>query len=93
MATHIQQFFSNPLMQQGSVRTWTWKLGDRDFYWSFAVRPFQANMSVTLLRVDAISDNDANQVTDLVVRAQDTANPSTSFPGQLRFTAIKVWMA
>jgi hypothetical protein len=80
-------------MQTGSIRTWTWTHGDRDFYWSFCVRPFQANMSVTLLRVDARSDNDLNQVTDLVVRATDTSASPGLFPGQLRFTAIKVFMA
>jgi hypothetical protein len=80
-------------MQTAGIQRWTWTLGDRDFYWSFAVRPYQANMSVTLLRIDAVSDNDVNQVTDLFVRAADTSASPGLYPGQLRFTAIKVWMA
>ena len=90
MPVVVTQFWSNPMLQTAGVRKWTWKHGDRDFYWGFCVRPFQANMTAEVLNLVSESDNNLNQVTHLTVRAVDTGPEPGRFPGQLRFTAIKV---
>lgn len=94
MATVIQ-YWNNPgsCYQADGTVEWTWKLGDRDFYWGFSVRPYQANQKVQLDSVYAVSDNDNNQATHLVV----TVAPAPPGPNirpdttgtLLRFTAIK----
>jgi hypothetical protein len=90
MPAVVTQFWSDPVLQTGGTRVWTWALGDRDFYWGFSVRPYQANMTASILSTVSRSDNDLNQVTVLTVTAADTSPAPSSIPGQLRFTAIKV---
>jgi hypothetical protein len=95
MAT-VTQFWSDPgaCYQADSTVTWTWAYGDRDFFWSFAVRPFQANQMVTVNWTSSVSDNDVNQVTLLnvtVAAAPPGPNTRPDTTGTLlRFTAIKV---
>lgn len=86
MAT-VTQFWSNPVLQNTATGRWTWKLGDRDFYWGFSVRPFQANNTAEVTRLISSSDNDLNQVTILDVTVRGIGSPDV---GLLRFTAIKV---
>jgi hypothetical protein len=51
MAT-VTQFWTDPkpsLWQKfGTTVDWTWKYGDDQFYWAFAVRPLQANAAVSV---------------------------------------------
>jgi hypothetical protein len=79
----------------GTTLIWTWAHGDDAFYWGFAVRPLQDNVSVSVgSPITAISDNNHNQVTQLTV----TVGPGPTHRGPvnegegslLRFTAIKV---
>jgi len=86
MAT-VTQFWSNPVLRNTATARWTWKLGDRDFYWGFSVRPFQANNTAEVTRLISSSDNDLNQVTILDVTVRGIGSPDI---GLLRFTAIKV---
>jgi hypothetical protein len=86
MAT-VTQFFSNPVLQNAVNVRWRWKHGDRDFYWGFSVRPFQANNTAEVTRLISSSDNDLNQVTFLHVTVRGIESPDV---GLLRFTAIKV---
>jgi hypothetical protein len=98
MAT-TTQFWTDPkpsLWQKfGTTANWTWKYGDDQFFWAFAVRPLQANAAVSVQApLVAQSDNDMAQSTVITV----SAGPSPSFIGAvrpfegtlLRFTAIKV---
>ena len=73
---------SNPVLQQPGDVQWAWKHGDRDNYWGFAVRPFQANDECEIVRMWVTSDNDLRQTTHFVVRKSD------GDPGLLRFTAF-----
>ncbi len=57
----------NPVFQAAGEAAWNVTGGDRDNFWGFSVRPFQANDTVVLLRVAANSDNNLNQSTDLVI--------------------------
>jgi hypothetical protein len=70
--------------------TWTWgPIGDRDIYWGFSVRPFQANNTVEILRMVSTSDNNLEQTTELTVRIRGfDRDRSTS--GMIRFTALSV---
>lgn len=86
----VTQFFSNPVFQAGGTATWNVPLGDRDFYWGFAVRPFRADESA---RVDSVTAKSARndafiQSTDVVVTVGDSSGRSGGC--LLRFTAIKV---
>ncbi len=78
---------SNPVMQSTVTARWRWKQGDRDSYWGFSVRPFQANNTAEVTRLISSSDNDLNQVTILDVTVRGIESPDM---GLLRFTAIKV---
>jgi len=86
MAT-VTRFFSNPVLQNTATARWTWNFGDRDNYWGFSVRPFQANNTAEVTRVISSSDNNLNQVTILDVTVRGIGGPDV---GLLRFTAIKV---
>jgi hypothetical protein len=77
----------NPVLQNTVTARWTWSLGDRDSYWGFSVRPFQANNTAEVTRVISSSDNNLNQVTILDVTVRGIGSPDV---GLLRFTAIKV---
>jgi hypothetical protein len=95
MAT-VTQFWADPgaCFQADGTAEWVWDHGDRDFYWGFSVRPFQANQSVELVRVWSTSDNDLNQKTHLLVTVGPAPPGPDTFPDStgtlLRFTAIKV---
>ena len=62
--------------------------GDRDNYWGYSARPYQANNTVVLEKVSANQDNNLNNSTDLVVTVISNA------PGingtLIRFAAIRV---
>ncbi|MCU4825486.1 hypothetical protein OCA00_28380 [Bacillus cereus] len=77
-------FQANPILQNSGDVEWEWKLGDRDNYWGFSVRPYQANDACEITRMWVTTDNDLNQTTHFIVRKLD------SDPGLLRFTAIKL---
>lgn len=69
--------------QAPGTQTWTWAIGDRDFYWGLAVQPFQANSRVRLEGpITSISDNNLNQTKEFVVTMASS--------GLLHFTAIQV---
>jgi hypothetical protein len=62
--------------------------GDRDNYWGYSARPYQANSTVVLEKVSANQDNNLSNSTDLVVTVIPIP-PDTS--GTLiRFAAIRV---
>jgi len=58
------------LQQPGDVE-WLWSHGDRDHYWGFSVRPFQANDACEIVRMWVTSDNELRQTTHFVVRKLD----------------------
>ncbi len=61
--------------------------GDRDNYWGYSARPYQANNTVVLEKVSANQDNNLSNSTDLVV----TVISAPGINGTLiRFTAIQV---
>lgn len=67
MATaHFRQW--SPVWQSAGTAAWNVPVGDRDNYWGFSARPFQANDTVVVEKVSANSDNNLNQSTDIVLR-------------------------
>jgi hypothetical protein len=79
--------FSNNVFQAPGTAAWNLPWGDRDSYWGFAVRPFQANNTAVLERVSANTDNDLNTSTDITVTVISAPG---IFGGLFRFTAIRV---
>jgi hypothetical protein len=77
-------FQSNPVLQQSGDVQWEWKIGDRDNYWGFSIRPYQANDTCEIIRMWVTTDNDLNQTTRFIVRKSD------GDPGLIRFTAIRL---
>jgi hypothetical protein len=57
------------VFQAPGTLTWRWLAGEREHYWGFSVRPFQANESgAEILRQFTSSDNDLRHTQHLVVR-------------------------
>ncbi|OPX86364.1 MAG: hypothetical protein A4E53_03275 [Pelotomaculum sp. PtaB.Bin104] len=75
---------SEPVLQASGDTHWEWDYGDRDNYWGFSVRPYQANDACETIRTWVTSDNNLTQITHFMVRKLD------SDPGLLRFTAIRL---
>jgi hypothetical protein len=87
----VRLFQSNPgsaYQAPGPPIAWNLAWGDRDNFWGIAARPFQANNTVTLLRVGANTGNEIDHVsTDVVV----TVDSALGIVGTLlRFTATRV---
>ncbi|AGL03921.1 hypothetical protein Desgi_4697 [Desulfoscipio gibsoniae DSM 7213] len=73
-----------PVLQGTGDFHWEWDYGDRDNYWGYSVRPFQANEAVETIRTWVTSDNNLSQTTHFIVRKLDAD------PGLLRFTAVRL---
>jgi hypothetical protein len=87
----VTQFWCNPVWQAYGQTAWNVAWGDRDFYWGFSARPYQANDIVRLDAASSNSDNNLNQSTDLVVTITDSFGGTPRGQGGLiRLTAIKV---
>lgn len=85
---NVQLFRASPVFQAPGEAAWNvngW--GDRDNYWGFSVRPFQANNTAVLLRVAANTDNNLNTSTDLVVNVFSAPGING---GLLRLAAVRV---
>ncbi|AYB41679.1 hypothetical protein D5F52_26355 (plasmid) [Brevibacillus laterosporus] len=76
-------FLPAPVLQQPGDVEWEWVLGDRDYYWGFSVRPYQANEASEIIRMWVTSDNRLNQTTHFIVRKLDND------PGLMQFSAIR----
>ena len=86
----VQLLRFNPVFQAYNEEVaWNVVAGDRDDYFGWAVRPFQARDSVVLVSVAAHSDNNLNQSTDLIVRIAPNA-PPVGGGGLIRITGVKV---
>jgi hypothetical protein len=80
----------NPLFQAYGETAWNvHPSGDGDNCWLWSVRPFQARDSAFLSGVNANSDNDLNQSTDLVVKLMANEGP-VGGGGLIRITGAKV---
>ncbi len=84
---NVSYFFSAPVFQAPGQVAWNFPWGDRDNYWGFAVRPFQANNTAVLLEVAANQDNNLNNSTDIVFRVISAPG---IHGGLFRFTATRV---
>ncbi|AXC11977.1 hypothetical protein ACPOL_2664 [Acidisarcina polymorpha] len=94
MAT-VTQFWephndSDGLYQADSTAEWTWQLGDNQYFWSYAIRPYQADMKVEITRQWTTSDNNLTQVQHFLVTVSGFARSEDDNGGLLQFTAIKV---
>jgi hypothetical protein len=89
MAT-VTQFWSRsaPFQAVGPAVVWAWELGDGQYYWAFAVRPAQANATVTVGAITASSDNTLHHTTLIPVTVGSAGRGSAGC--LLQFTAIKV---
>jgi hypothetical protein len=93
MAANVNFYGADPnacFQDDNTVITWSWLLGDNYSYWGFSVRPYQANMRVSLTNVTTQSDNDLVHTTFLTVSSTDPTGPNIRERGGglLRFTAI-----
>jgi len=89
MATVTQFWAPNQMFQAPGTVLWTWKLGDGNFYWGYAVRPFQANMKVEITSQFTTSNNNLEWFENFVVTVSGfDRDPQGG--GLLQFTAIKV---
>lgn len=77
-------FQAPPVLQGTGDVQWDWPYGDRDNYWGFSVRPFQANDAFETIRTWITSDNNLKQTTHFIIRKLD------GDPGLLRFTAVRL---
>lgn len=86
----VQLIRVNPVFQAyHETVAWNVVAGDRDNFFGWAVRPFQARDSVVLTEVAAHSDNNLNQSTDLVLRLTPN-QPPVGGGGLIRITGVKV---
>jgi hypothetical protein len=86
----VQHWWSSyaPYQAVGTAQ-WYWELeGEGDHYWSFSVRPKQANNSVEVVREWCTTDNRMNAVQHFVVRVEP--NDRGDGGGLLMFNVIKV---
>jgi hypothetical protein len=75
--------------QAVGTATWDWDaFGEGDHYWSFSVRPQQANMLVEVEREWTTTDNSLNAVQHFQVRVGGYDHSDTG--GLLMFNVIKV---
>ena len=84
---NVTFFNANPVYQAPGEMAWNITWGDRDNYWGFSVRPFQANNTAVLKTISANSDNNLNQSTDLVV---DVISAPGIVGGLLHITGTRV---
>ncbi|WP_406291420.1 hypothetical protein [Embleya sp. NBC_00896] len=80
----LSYFWAQPVFQAPGTVAWNVPWGDRDWYWGFAARPFQANDTTVLERVSANHDNNLNNSTDVVVTMISGGG------GLVRLTATRV---
>jgi hypothetical protein len=78
-----------PAWQAYGEAAWNVVAGDRDNFYGWSVRPYQARDSAFLVGVAAHSDNNLNQSTDMVVRLSANAGP-VGGGGLIRITGIRV---
>ena len=83
----VAVFRAAPVWQAYGEAAWNVVSGNRDDFFGWSVRPFQARDSVFLVGVAAHSDNNLNQSTDLVVRLSPNGG-SVGGGGLIRIT----WM-
>ena len=78
----------SPYQAVGTTQ-WDWDtVGEGDDYWSFSVRPKQANMEVEVVREWTTTDNRMNAVQHFEVRVAGYDRSDTG--GLLMFNVIKV---
>ncbi len=78
----------SPYQAVGTTK-WYWDFGgEGDHYWSFSVRPKQANMLVEVERERTTTDNDLNPIQHFQVRVAGHHRSDTG--GLLMFNVIKV---
>ena len=57
------------VFQAPGTTTWTWRVGEREHYWGYSFRPFQANEAgVEMVRHFTTSDNNLQHTETFVVR-------------------------
>jgi len=79
----------SPFQAAGTRQRWFWEEGgEGDHYWSYSVRPKQANMSVEVEREFSTTDRAMNATQHFVVRVE--ANDQSETGGLLMFNVIKV---
>ncbi len=78
-----------PVWQAYGESAWNVVSGDRDNYYGWSVRPYQARDSAYLVGVAAHSDNNLNQSTDMVVRLSANQGP-VGGGGLVRITGVRV---
>ena len=82
------------LYQAAGTVEWFWQLGDNNYFWSYAIRPRQANMQTEITRQWTTSDNDLVQVEHFLLTVSNPSGknfrPFGINGGLLQFTAIKV---
>jgi hypothetical protein len=78
-----------PVWQAYGEVAWNVVRGDRDNYYGWSVRPYQARDTAYLVGVAAHSDNNLNQSTDMVVRLSANQGP-VGGGGLVRITGVKV---
>jgi hypothetical protein len=89
MATVQHWWASYSPYQAVGTTEWEWDaVGEGDHYWSFSVRPKQANMLVEVEREWATTNNDLNAVQHFVVRVAGYDRSEAG--GLLMFNVIKV---
>lgn len=77
---------ANTVFQSFGEIAWNIPIGDRDNFFGWSVRPFQASDTTFLVGVAANSDNNLNQSTDLVVRMSGMVGTG----GLIRITGVMV---
>ncbi|MCR2784346.1 MULTISPECIES: hypothetical protein [unclassified Microbacterium] len=81
----LRHVWAEPVFQRGGATVhWTWEMGEREHYWGFSFRPWQANEPrAQILEQWTSSDNDLHHTEHFVTRVEH---------GNLyRFSAI--WVA
>ena len=57
------------VFQRPGTETFTWRIAEREHYWGFSIRPFQANEAgVEVVRHVTSSDNDLRHTEHITVR-------------------------
>jgi hypothetical protein len=65
-----------------TTANWTWPVGEREDYWGYCVRPWQANSNLSVVTEGITTDNNLSYTQNFQI--------ATGSGGLMRFSAIRV---
>lgn len=68
MSTGTGHVWTDVFQRANTISHWTWPVGEREHYWGFSFRPWQANSDCEIIQQFTTTDNNLRATEHLIVK-------------------------